>query len=214
MKNILFLFSILSLKTFSYINIYPTYFDKPIDKNQGYMEYTLFNKKSIPVKYRCFLEPIGSDNNLVSWTEIYPKSIILKPKESKIIKVLIKSPPEAEKKQYSEYLVFKEVPANFYRTSKVNILTQLKLKINAYVGDLKPTISLLKKGQNIEITNSGKRNLNGEIFLGSKKANGLFISKINLIPGETKLIKNTENKGFLYFYLVNDEVISKDVGCL
>lgn len=58
--KILFLFFIIFKLSLSYINIHPTFFDKPIDFGGSYQEFTLFNDT---VLYRIYCESYKDSSN-------------------------------------------------------------------------------------------------------------------------------------------------------
>ncbi|MGL5613148.1 hypothetical protein, partial [Cetobacterium sp.] len=91
--KILFLFFIIFKLSLSYINIHPTFFDKPIDFGGSYQEFTLFNQSSDTVLYRIYCESYkdSSNKDMSKWVNFYPRSITLAPGESGKIQVSIAS---------------------------------------------------------------------------------------------------------------------------
>lgn len=138
-KLILFFF-ICSLKSFCYINIYPTKFEKNIT-NDVYEEFFLYNKTSKSIRYRIYLEDLPKENSMTKWIEIYPKDIVLKPLEERSIKLLIKAPKNIASGKYTSNLVVKEVENIEVRKksqkNKLQLMTLLKLKLNGLVPERK-----------------------------------------------------------------------------
>ncbi|MGL5208352.1 COG1470 family protein [Cetobacterium sp.] len=137
MKKILILFLILTLKTFSYINIYPLKFNERIDGEGAYKEFVLYNKTKEPIRYRVYLEESKEENTMNSWCAIYPKSLTLDPLEEKKIKVHIKAPKNAKEGTYMSKLVIKEINMPKEKKDNVKVMTLLKLKLIGYIGDKK-----------------------------------------------------------------------------
>ncbi len=194
--QVLLLLLLINSISFGYLNIYPTFFDKRIDTNDGYVEYNIFNKTSEEILYRCYLENDGNKPSLVQWGEVYPKSIRLKPKESKKIKLNIIAPKNKESKEYFGVLIIKEILKNNVN-SKINLMTELKLKIRGYIGELKPKLKVSEKESEFEIINLSKRRIRGEVFFKDKKNNELnFVRKI-VLEDQEKINLNCEKGGKL-----------------
>lgn len=136
--KILILFLILTLNTFSYINIYPVSFDEKIDGDGAYKEFVLYNKTKQPVKYRVYIED-SKDllNSMKEWCAVYPKSLTLKPLEEKKIKLHVKAPKNTKAGVYQSKLVVKEINMPKENKDNVKVMTLLKLNLTGYVGDKK-----------------------------------------------------------------------------
>ena len=205
-------FLMFSINSFAYLNIYPTSFNKPIDGKGATEEFTLSNMSTSPVKYKIYLEETGSNLSMVPWIEVYPKSITLKPGEEKKIKLYAKAPSSVGEGEYRAIIGFKEiyVPMKEKVTSSTSIklLTDLKLHITGYVGNLNPIIT----GKNIQLTtkglvgtlaNNGNRYGDLEIYLANKSNKNMhFAGTTKLKKGESielstlKLSYPTEGKKY------------------
>ena len=162
--KILFLFFIIFKLSLSYINIHPTFFDKPIDFGGSYQEFTLFNQSSDTVLYRIYCKSYkdSSNKDMSKWVNFYPRSITLAPGESGKIQVSIASNSKIEAGEYSTILGIRELPLYEKvikdKSSGLGILTDLKLVINGYAGKISP--KLVFSNLNLEI-NPNKISLNG-----------------------------------------------------
>jgi P pilus assembly chaperone PapD len=189
----LLFFLVFSLNSFAYLNIYPTSFYKPIDGKGATEEFTLSNMSTSPIKYKIYIEETEKNFSMVPWIEIYPKTITLKPGEEKKIKLYIKAPSSVKEGEYKAILGFKEIyiptkEKNSTSTS-LKLLTDLKLHITGYVGNLKPIISgkniyLTAKGVTGSLINSGNRYGDIEIYLANKSYKNMYFL------GATKIKKN------------------------
>lgn len=164
--KLLFLFFIIFKLSLSYINIHPTFFDKPIDFGGSYQEFTLFNQSSDTVLYRIYCEPYkdSSNKDMSKWVNFYPRSITLAPGENGKIQVSIASNSKIEIGEYSAVLGIRELP--LYEKvikknlSSIGILTDLKLVINGYAGNISPKLAF----SNLSLeTTSDKISLNGVV---------------------------------------------------
>lgn len=134
MKILLLLFIIFSNITYSYINIYPTKFEKNI--THGVNEnFKLYNRSGKQIRYRIYLEK-SEVNDMSTWSEVYPNSITLNPLEEKEIRVSISPPKDTPNGRYKAKLIIKEVgiPGK-NKDNKVNFYTLFKLNMNGYIGD-------------------------------------------------------------------------------
>lgn len=133
-KILLFLFLVFSKISYSYINIYPTKFEKNI--TDGINEsFKLYNGSGEQVRYRVYLEK-GRQNDMSDWIEIYPNSITLNPLEEKEVRLSINPPKEAKEGKYKSKLVVKEVGIPRKKTEKkVNFFTIFKLNMTGYIGE-------------------------------------------------------------------------------
>ena len=110
--KILFLFFVIFKLSLSYINIHPTFFDKSIDFEGSYQEFTLFNQSNDTVLYRIYCEPYKDSTNkdMSKWVNFYPRSITLAPGESGKIQVSVASNSKIEWGEYSAVLGVRELP--------------------------------------------------------------------------------------------------------
>lgn len=164
--KILFLFFIIFKLSFSYINIHPTFFDKPIDFGGSYQEFTLFNQSNETVLYRIYCEPHSgtTGKDMSRWVNFYPRSLTLAPGESGKIQVTVASNSKIEAGEYSAVLGIRELPI-YEKVLKENssglgILTDLKLVINGYAGDISP--KLVFSNLNLQVA-PNKITLNGSV---------------------------------------------------
>lgn len=164
--KILFLFFIIFKLSLSYINIHPTFFDKPIDFGGSYQEFTLFNQSNETVLYRIYCEPHSgaTGKDMSRWVNFYPRSLTLAPGGSRKIQVTVASNSKIEAGEYSAVLGIRELPI-YEKVLKENssglgILTDLKLVINGYAGDISP--KLVFSNLNLQVT-PNKITLNGSV---------------------------------------------------
>lgn len=127
------IFSLNKKISYSYINIYPTKFDKVIEKELS-DEFFLYNRTKKVLKYRVYLEKIENEKDMTPWIKIYPKSITLNPLEEKVIKMYIKAPKGVSKGEYFSQLVIKEIEnPKEKKSEKVQVMTMLKMKMKVEV---------------------------------------------------------------------------------
>lgn len=193
MKKIYLFFLIFKL-TFSYINIHPTTFDKPIDNDGSYQEFTLFNQSSAPILYRIYSEPDPEnlDRSMHRWMNFYPKTITLKPGEMGKIQLNIASHSKLEIGEYSAVLGVREIP--IYEEvikgngANVSIYTDLKMVLTGYAGNASPKLKLndlkiLENGEKVKlhgsVENLGERRGKFEIYLGNN-----FLGNIRVMSKE------------------------------
>ncbi len=134
MKILILVFVIFSNISYSYINIYPTKFEKDIT-NGANESFKLYNRSGKTIKYRVYFEK-SEKNDMSQWGEIYPNSIALNPLEEKEIRVSIKPPKFASKGVYKAKMIVKEVGVpKKERDKKVNFFTLFKLNMTGYIGE-------------------------------------------------------------------------------
>lgn len=134
MKFLILYFMLISKLTFSYINIYPTKFEKNITKGVN-ESFKLYNRSEKQVRYRIYLEK-GLEKDMSQWSEVYPHSITLKPLEEKEIRLFISPPKNVPKGKYKAKLIVKEVEIpNARKNNKVNFFTLFKLNMTGYIGE-------------------------------------------------------------------------------
>ncbi|MGL5349687.1 MAG: hypothetical protein ACRDA0_03865 [Cetobacterium sp.] len=230
MKNIFFLFFAIFNLTFSYVNIHPTFFDKRIDFNGSYQEYTLFNQSSNTVLYRIYVEPHskGSNKDMSDWVNFYPRSLTLKPGESGKIQVDIASKKKLEAGEYSAVLGIRELPIYEKVVSEkgagLSILTDLKLVLNGYAGDINPNLQFSNLNVDINkntitlngsVKNIGKRRGKYELYLDEYFLGNLRIhsnEKLDLNALDFKYsgeIKNKLKKELLIIDYIDKKPIGK-----
>ena len=127
---------------------------------------------------------------MTEWVEWYPKSLSLKAGESKKIKVLITAPSEAKRGEYTTNLCIKELETPAQKES-VSILTNLKIELAGYVGDIKPKVSFerrSKDGENEEliIKNTGEIRQRFEIYTGENEEKLEYLGQVRLFKGDAK----------------------------
>lgn len=189
-KILIFLF--LTIEAFAYINITPITFDERIDREGGAKEYILSNSSKKNKRYRIYVESTEEIKDMTDWVEWYPKSVSLKSGESKKIKVLITAPDEAKRGEYTTKLCIKELETPTEKEN-VNILTNLKIELAGYVGDIKPKLTVEiknKDAQNKEfvIKNTGEIRRRFEIYTGDNEKDLEYLEQIRLFKGDTKNI--------------------------
>lgn len=138
-KLYIFLILLLSQVSYSYINIYPTGFDKDIT-NGATESFKLYNRTNEEVKYRIYIEKNVEENSMADWIEIYPQSISLKPLEEKELRILVAPPKKTKNGVYKARLVVKEVEVpSKNKRKKVKIMTIFKLNMKGYIGEINAT---------------------------------------------------------------------------
>lgn len=122
--------------SYSYINIYPTKFRKDISHSVNETFY-LYNRTNKPVKYRVYIEKNTSPHfkDMSDLIEIYPKSVILNPLQTKEIRLAITPPSLIEEGVYKAKLIVKEVEFPNSIKKKIDFMTIFKLNLTGYVGD-------------------------------------------------------------------------------
>ena len=138
MKKILILLIIISNITFSYINIYPTKFEKDIS-NGATESFKLYNRSKETVKYRIYLdEVVNKENDMSKWIELYPSSITLAPLEEKEIRLIVNKPLGAKPGKYGARLIVKEVRVpSKKKMDKVQFMTILKFNMTGEIKEVK-----------------------------------------------------------------------------
>lgn len=164
--KIFFIFLFIFKLSLSYVNIHPTFFDKSIDFEGSYQEFTLFNQSSETVLYRIYCEPYNKNPNrdMSKWVNFYPRSLTLAPGESGKIQITVASNSKIEAGEYSAVLGIRELPIYEKivkdKSSGIGILTDLKLVLNGYAGDISP--KLVFSNLNLHVT-PNKITLNGGV---------------------------------------------------
>lgn len=198
-KILVFLF--FTIEVFAYINITPITFDERIDKDGGIKEYIISNSSKKSKRYRIYVESVEEKNDMTDWVEWYPKSVSLKPGESKNIKVLITAPLEAKRGEYITKLCIKELETPIQKEN-ISILTNLKIELAGYVGDIKPKIIVKREdkdsqNEKLVIKNTGEIRQRFEIYTGKNEKNLEYLDQLRLFKEESKSIiipkKNIKN---------------------
>lgn len=218
LKYLFFYFLLVGFKAFSYINIYPTTFDKSIDKGGNWEEYILYNKTPNSIRYQISLSDDGIKNSMKDWIEFYPRVLTIKPGKSEKVKVYIKSPKSVAAGEYLATLEIKEnlVPSLEKSSSKsgVQILTHLKMDIVGFVGNLSPKFQL--NNFSIKI-NKKKLTINGKIKnIGNRRGTvNLILStgrkKDDYNLGTIRILKNEAIDLSKLTHEVNEENILKKI---
>lgn len=130
MRNIIFLIFLFSKLAFSYINIYPTSFNKNIT-NGATETFKLYNRTETEKKYRIYIEP-SSEQDMSNWIEVYPKSIFLNPLEEKEVRLFVNPPLSASKGEYKAKLIIKEISSTNNK-EKINLMTLFKLNMKGHI---------------------------------------------------------------------------------
>ena len=138
MKKILILLIIISNIAFSYINIYPTKFEKDIS-NGAEENFKLYNRSKDTVKYRIYLDDFtNKENDMSKWIEFYPSSITLAPLEEKEIRLVVNKPLGWKPGKYGARLIIKEVRVpSKKKVDKVQFMTILKFNMTGEIREVK-----------------------------------------------------------------------------
>lgn len=183
-KIAMFFFLIIQI-SYGYINIYPSFFLKEIKKEGTYETFTLTNRSNRKIRYRIYFEE-KSLEHLV--TEIYPKSIELKPYENGDIKILIKPKESIKPGMYTPILVIKEIGSPTDSKDK-KVFSMLKLNLTGYfgnlnvklVGDIKSSRDIIE----IDVRNVGERHGSFLVFLLDKNDEWIFLDSFILKTNES-----------------------------
>ena len=117
----------------SYINIYPTVFNKDITKGNG-ETFVLLNRTDKVIKYRIFFKEYTKGKDMTKWGEVYPKSITLRPLEEKEIKVYFIPPDTAKTGKYKTRLIIKQVGVpNQYNEKEIEFMTTLNFILTGMI---------------------------------------------------------------------------------
>lgn len=199
MKKFFLLFFAIFKLGMAYININPVTFDKGIDGKGDGEIYTLFNGSEKPVRYSIYLESPPKGRDMSSWLEFYPKTITLRPGQSGEVKVFAKAPADSETGEYTAILGLREQSVPDEESMKkgisaVQVLTNLRIQIAGYVGDVKPNLKLhspaLKREGNSLIFSGEMENIGGRrgTFQGyledSSGKNSFYLGEKRVLKGE------------------------------
>ena len=193
------LFFIFSINILAYTNISPLNFDKRIDGEGGYKEYTLFNNTKKRLTYKIYVEKKQNNFDMTEWVELYPKVISLRAGESRKIKVLITSPSGLPEGEYLTNLCVKEIETPGEVNKDVKIFTNLKIELAGYIGDLKPILEIKKIDKNNNIININLRNRGlirsrFELYLQENGKTPKYLTTTRIFKDEEKLIKEAYPK--------------------
>lgn len=204
-KIVIMVFLLSFIKSFAYINIFPTTFDKRIDNEEGVQTFYISNNTKNPLSYRIYLEKSDSKKDMTEWIEIYPKSVKLDIGETKEVKMQILSPKGVEKGEYISNLVIKEIESpeskKKNQNTKVRIFTELKIEIAGFVGELSPKFEI----KDNKIINIGEIRSKIEVFLSNKKENK-YVGTLRMLPKDEKSlddlkITSSDFKNYKYIEL-------------
>lgn len=191
------LFFVISINLFAYTSVSPLYFDERIDGEGGYKEYTLSNATRKIVGYKIYFEKKNEKNDMTKWVDYYPKKLTLNPGESKKVKILITSPKDAKNGEYITNFCIKEIETPSEKGGRINLLTNLKIELAGYVGNIPTKLSIdnlkLVNGRlNLDITNVGRKREWIELYLVKGKKS-FYLESIRLFKSDKKHIeKNIE----------------------
>ncbi|MGL6067025.1 MAG: hypothetical protein ACRC0R_08080 [Cetobacterium sp.] len=175
MKYWFYMFFCVFSYSYSYLQIYPTTFDKNIDKIGNSEIYELSNSTTNKVRYIFYIDKVEEQRDMSSWTEFYPKSMVLNPGEKKKLTLFIKAPINTPKGEYTAILGVKELPVTteadiINKNKSINILTNLKIEVAGFVGELPLTLT----DKNV-VLNKAERKISGIIEnTGEKRATLMF----------------------------------------
>ncbi|MGL4671514.1 hypothetical protein [Cetobacterium sp.] len=175
MKYLFYMFFCIFSYSYSYLQIYPTTFDKNIDRIGSSETYELSNSTQNKVRYIFYVEKVENQKDMSSWMEFYPKTMVLNPGEKKKLTLFIKAPTNSPKGEYAGVLGIKELPVVtetdiINKNKSINILTNLKIELAGFVGQL----PLVLKDKNV-VLNKVEKKLSGIIEnTGEKRATLMF----------------------------------------
>lgn len=208
-----FLFFMIWVCSFSYINISPTTLDKNI-KVGAYQEFTFYNDTTIPFRYK--ITPMAMTGNKIvkdmsKWVEVYPKIVTVNPTESKKFKVYIKADKNAETGDYGTFLNIRQMSAPKLKGEEEDqnigagmvIMVNLNMGIYGYVGDKEPKI---------ETTEPNVYKKDGKSFLKMKlnnKTNRLVRLKIEVEGNKNYFYTVGETRAFKGQTLTFDHEIKR-----
>ena len=209
-----FLFFMIWVCSFSYINLAPTTLDKNI-KVGAYQEFNLYNNTTIPFRYKITPVSMGEKDNIMDmskWVEVYPKIVTVNPTESKKFKVYIKAPKNSKEGDYGTFLNIRQMSAPKLDGQKdknigagMVVMVNVNMGLYGYVGDEKPTI---------EPTTPTVYQKNNKTFLKMKvanKTNRLVRLKIEVEGRKDYIYSIGETRAFKGQTLVFDHEI-KNIG--
>lgn len=209
MTKLITLFLLYLRLTYAYINIYPLSFDKKIDGEGSYQEYSLFNQTDKSIFYRIYIEKNSNtkDRDMSKWINYFPHSLILNPGEEKIIKINIASYEPLPEGEYSAILGIREIPVYEEEIKEnknsITVYTDFKLVLNGYAGNIFPkletkNISIEENSERVTlkgiIANTGKRQGRYKIYLDE-----YFLGNLRLNKGDSLEFKENE------FYYLKDK---------
>ena len=222
----LFLFFILGLKTFAYMQVAPIVFDKRIDKEGATQEFYITNPTNQEVGYRIYKEKSDNGLDMTPYMEFYPKSLKLKPGQSEKVRVYVEAQKEAPKGEYTTVLGIKEINIPNVKKSgsgNVVIYTDLKLELAGYVGNLKPNLEIkdskLKNNElSFKISNTGDIRTKVEVYLESSSLKeAKYLDSFRLLKGyensfNQKLdIANLKNPKLVVMDMEGNKLLEKEI---
>lgn len=183
-KIAMFFFLIIQI-SYGYINIYPSFFLKEIKKEGTYETFTLTNRSNRKIRYRIYFEEKSLEHLI---TEIYPKSIELKPYENGDVKILIKPKESIKPGMYTPILVIKEIGSPIDSKDK-KVFSMLKLNLTGYFGNLNvKLVGDIKSSRDIiemDVRNVGERHGSFLVFLLDKNDEWIFLDSFILKTNES-----------------------------
>ncbi|MGL4652834.1 hypothetical protein [Cetobacterium sp.] len=218
-KNIFIILMILFSRVYSYVNIHPVNFDKKISGSGEVVEYYLYNGTTSGIKYLFSTESSKNEKDMTSWVQYYPKTLSLKPGQEGVLKVFIKAPRDTEVGEYTTILGVKEMPVINEKeikskTSTLKVLTNLKMEIVGYVGELKIDLTIkdlfLKRENNRvdfsgKIKNIGSRRGTLSFYLSDSKNRNSFLL------GNKRILINEELDLKEFNQEIKDEIVFKNI---
>ncbi|MDX8335204.1 COG1470 family protein [Candidatus Cetobacterium colombiensis] len=218
-KNIFIILMILFSKVYPYVNIHPVTFDKNIGGAGEVQEYYLYNGTNTGIKYLFSVEKSKDKKDMTSWVEYYPKVLNLKPGQEGILKVFIKAPVGTENGEYTTVLGVKEMPVVKEKDlkskgSSLKVLTNLKIEIVGYVGELKTNLN----AKNLQVTKeNNKLSFSGKIKnTGNRRGTFSFYlsdsrNQNSFLLGNKRILKDEDLDLKEFNQEIKDEVVFKNI---
>lgn len=140
---------IVNITTYS-LKFYPLNYDKRIDKEGAYGEFTLTNTSKEPIRYKIDSKTTGKSTDISRLVTIYPKVITIEPFSEKSFKVFVDETNILKNGEYSFILGIKplkmpqlEEIKGMKTNSNLSIKQALNLEMFAYVGDLEKPFEII-----------------------------------------------------------------------
>lgn len=134
------------------LKFYPLNYDKRIDLDGGYGEFTLVNTSKEPIRYKLEATNTKKITDISKLVTIYPKVLTIEPLEEKSFKVYVKEDSKLKDGEYSFNLEIKPLKSPNLKELKRGTTSQsfeikqaLKLEMFAHVGDLTKPFELSKE---------------------------------------------------------------------
>lgn len=185
--------------SYGYINVYPSFFYDEIIQQGITKTIVLSNGLNNTVRYRLYLDEETSNKDI--YVELYPRSVTLKPLETKYIKVMLKPNSDIKKGNYRIKIVIKEI--NIPNTKYKKVMTQFKIPFYLYFGDVALSVASYTQDNKIFLKNTGNRLGIFELYaLNNNEVE--FLDKLILKPNE-KVIKKFDLKGKTELKILDDK---------